>query len=301
MYLWNEFNIAVDTLNKKNDCFVRYLFSNLGNEKIVLNFINAVMDNLNFKTFETLEILNPFNLHKYLNSKESVVDIKCTADTGEVVIIEIQLQGNETFIKRTLFYWASNYSLNLNKGDDYNKLLPVISINILDFVLFDGIEDCYSCYILKELKHDKILTDHCQFHFLELPKFNYDKQLNKDLNSWYKFFIGGERMSNLIKENTIFDEVDKKCKSFISENPLLDAYKIKEAEEYFQRETLHREWEKGIEQGIEKGIGIGREEGREEGKKYSTLIIAKAMKDKGMDANTIIELTGLSIEEIKNL
>ena len=112
-------------------------------------------------------------------------------------------------------------------------------------------------------------------------------------------------MSNLIKENTIFDEVDKKCKSFISENPLLDVYKIKEAEEYFQRETLHREWEKGIEQGIEKGIekGIeqGIEKGIEKGKKYSTLIIAKAMKDKGMDANTIIELTGLNEEEINNL
>ena len=297
----NEFNITVDTLNKKNDCFVRYLFSNLGNEKIVLNFVNAVMANLNFKTFETLEILNPFNLQKYLNSKESVVDIKCTADTGEVVIIEIQLQGNETFIKRTLFYWASNYSLNLNKGDDYNKLLPVISINILDFVLFEGIEDCYSCYILKELKHNKILTDHCQFHFLELPKFNYDKQLNKDLNSWYKFFIGGEKMSNIIKENTIFDEVDRKCKSFISENPLLDVYKIKEAEEYFQRETLHREWEKGIEKGIEQGIEKGIEQGIEKGKKYSTLIIAKAMKDKGMDANTIMELTGLNEEEINNL
>ena len=108
-------------------------------------------------------------------------------------------------------------------------------------------------------------------------------------------------MSNLIKENTIFDEVDKKCKSFISENPLLDVYKIKEAEEYFQRETLHREWEKGIEKGIEQGIEKGIEKGREEGKKYSTLIIAKAMKDKGMDANTIMELTGLSIEEIENL
>ncbi|WP_347292261.1 Rpn family recombination-promoting nuclease/putative transposase, partial [uncultured Brachyspira sp.] len=211
----------------------------------------------------------------------SVVDIKCTADTGEVVIIEIQLQGNETFIKRTLFYWASNYSLNLNKGDDYNKLLPVISINILDFILFDGIEDCYSCYILKELKHNKILTDHCQFHFLELPKFNHNKKLNKDLNSWYKFFIGGERMSNLIKENTIFDEVDKKCKSFISENPLLDVYKIKEAEEYFQKETLHKELEKG--------------------KKYSTLIIAKAMKEDGTDFKLISKYTGLSIEEIEKL
>lgn len=92
-------------------------------------------------------------------------------------------------------------------------------------------------------------------------------------------------MSNLIKENTIFDEVDKKCKSFISENPLLDVYKIKEAEEYFQRETLHKELEKGIEQG----------------KKYSTLIIAKSMKEDGTDFKLISKYTGLSIEEIENI
>ena len=96
-------------------------------------------------------------------------------------------------------------------------------------------------------------------------------------------------MSNLIKENTIFDEVDKKCKSFISENPLLDVYKIKEAEEYFQKETLHKELEKGIEKGIEKG------------KKYSTLIIAKAMKEDGTDFKLISKYTGLSIEEIEKL
>ena len=41
--------------------------------------------------------------------------------------------------------------------------------------------------------------------------------------------------------------------------------------------------------------------GIEEGKKYSRLIIAKAMKDKGMDTNTIMELTGLNEEEIKKL
>ena len=86
--------ITVETLNKKNDCFVRYLFSNLGNENIVLNFINSAMSNLNFKTFVKLEILNPFNLQKYLNSKESIVDIKCITDTDEIVMIEIQLQGN---------------------------------------------------------------------------------------------------------------------------------------------------------------------------------------------------------------
>ena len=41
-YLKNSKNeiITVDTLNKKNDCFVRYLFSDKGNENIVLDFIN---------------------------------------------------------------------------------------------------------------------------------------------------------------------------------------------------------------------------------------------------------------------
>ena len=44
--------ITIDSLNKKNDCFIRYLFSDEGNENIVLDFINGVMTNLNFQTFK---------------------------------------------------------------------------------------------------------------------------------------------------------------------------------------------------------------------------------------------------------
>ena len=50
-------------------------------------------------------------------------------------------------------------------------------------------------------------------HFIELPKFNLKyinkiDKLHKELISWVKFFTG-ENMSNLIKENTIFEEVEK--------------------------------------------------------------------------------------------
>lgn len=160
--------ITVDTLNKKNDCFIRYLFSDAGNENIVLDFINGVMIDLNFKTFNKLEILNPFNLSKYLDGKESIVDAKCITDDNEIVIIEIQLQGNQSFIGRSLYYWANSYSSLLNKSDNYTKLAPVISINILDFMIFDDIADFHSCYLLKEIKHNKILTDHCMMHYIEL-------------------------------------------------------------------------------------------------------------------------------------
>ena len=48
--------ITIDNLNKKNDCFIRYLFSDEGNENIVLDFINGVMIDLNFQTFNMINV-----------------------------------------------------------------------------------------------------------------------------------------------------------------------------------------------------------------------------------------------------
>ena len=79
-YLKNSENqiITVDTLNKKNDCFVRYLFSDIGNENIVLDFINGVMIDSNFKTFSNVEILNSFNLTKYFYLSKRNTYLKTT-------------------------------------------------------------------------------------------------------------------------------------------------------------------------------------------------------------------------------
>ena len=286
--------ITIDSLNKKNDCFIRYLFSDEGNENIVLDFINGVMIDLNFQTFNNVVILNPsptagfsLNLTKYLDGKESIVDVKCITEDNQTVIIEIQLQGNQYFIRRSLYYWANSYSSLLNKSENYTKLSPVISINVLDFVLFNDIKDFHSCYLLKEIKHNKILTDHCMLHYIELPKFNLNNDKEK-LSSWIKFFKG-ENMSNLIKENNIFEEVEKRCQSFIDSDPLINAYRKKEWNEYFYKDMMNVEREEGIKEGIEKGI---------EKQNYT---IAKSMKKDGADINLISKYTGLSIEEIEKL
>lgn len=96
-------------------------------------------------------------------------------------------------------------------------------------------------------------------------------------------------MENLIKENTIFNEVERRCKSFISDNPLLDAYRKKEIDEYFYEDTMKRERQKGFNEGIEKG------------KFEQQKIIAKSLKISGMDIEFISKNTGLSIEEIEKL
>ena len=286
--------ITIDNLNKKrlkpafgDDCFIRYLFSDEGNENIVLDFINGVMIDLNFQTFNNVVILNPFNLTKYLDGKESIVDVKCITEDNQTVIIEIQLQGNQYFIRRSLYYWANSYSSLLNKSENYTKLSPIISINVLDFVLFNDIKDFHSCYLLKEIKHNKILTDHCMLHYIELPKFNLNNDKEK-LSSWIKFFKG-ENMSNLIKENNIFEEVEKRCQSFIDSDPLINAYRKKEWNEYFYKDMMNVEREEGIK------------EGKLEGIKERNYSIAKNLKKAGSDIKFISEITGLTIDEIKKL
>ena len=290
--------ITIDNLNKNrlkpafgDDCFIRYLFSDEGNENIVLDFINGVMIDLNFQTFNNVIILNPFNLTKYLDGKESIVDVKCITEDNQTVIIEIQLQGNQYFIRRSLYYWANSYSSLLNKSENYTKLSPVISINVLDFILFNDIKDFHSCYLLKEIKHNKILTDHCMLHYIELPKFNLNNDKEK-LSSWIKFFKG-ENMSNLIKENNIFEEVEKRCQSFIDSDPLINAYRKKEWNKYFYKDMMNVEREEGIKEGKLEGI--------KEGEKNKAISMAKSMKAKNMDINLISEITGLNIEEVNKL
>ena len=92
-------------------------------------------------------------------------------------------------------------------------------------------------------------------------------------------------MSNLIKENNIFEEVEKRCQSFIDSDPLINAYRKKEWNEYFYKDMMNVEREEGIKEGIEK-------------RNYT---IAKSMKKDGADINLISKYTGLTIKEIKKL
>ena len=57
----------------------------------------------------------------------------------------------------------------------------------------------------------------------------------------------------------------------------------------------------GKEEGLKEGHKKGRAEGREEGAKQKSFDIAKRMLEKGIDIETISELTGLIAEEVSML
>ena len=68
-----------------------------------------------------------------------------------------------------------------------------------------------------------------------------------------------------------------------------------------KRESIAEGKEIGMKEGMEKGMEKGREEGRAEGMNLRSLEIARKMLAKGMDEASIMDMTGLTAEEIKLL
>ena len=279
--------------NALNDCFVRYFFTDKGGEKVLLDFINAVMISADMKTFKAVEILNPFNLKKNYSDKETIVDVKCITKNGTVVIIEVQLSGNSRFPERILYYWAANYSKLLKKGEEYEDLTPVISINLLNFNLNKNDKNVHSCYMIYDIKSERLLTDHLQIHIIELKKFKFkDNDLKKDLNYWLGFFTTKnmeEYMSEIVKEKPIMEEAHKRYNNFIRSRLMMSEYEKKEIYQYDKQITLEEKRREGKAEGIKEGI---------EKRNYT---IAKSMKKDGADINLISKYTGLTIKEIEKL
>ena len=297
------------TFNALNDYFVRYFFTDKGGEKVLLDFINAVMISADMKTFKAVEILNPFNLKRNYKDKETIVDVKCITKNGTVVIIEVQLSGNSRFPERILYYWAANYSKLLKKGEEYEDLTPVISINLLNFNLNKNDKNVHSCYMIYDTKNKRLLTDHLQIHIIELKKFKFkDNDLKKDLNYWLGFFTTKdmeEYMSEIVKEKPIMEEAHKRYNNFIRSRLMMSEYEKKEIYQYDKQITLEEKRQEGIKEGMKKGIEKGKLEGIiegvERGKLAEQISMAKIMKKDGADINLISKYTGLSIEEIRKL
>ena len=283
--------------NALNDCFVRYFFTDKGGEKVLLDFINAVMISADMKTFKAVEILNPFNLKRNHKDKETIVDVKCITKNGTVVIIEVQLSGNSRFPERILYYWSANYSKLLKKGEEYEDLTPVISINLLNFNLNKVNKNVHSCYMIYDTKNKRLLTDHLQIHIIELKKFKFkDNDLKKDLNYWLGFFTTNNMeayMSEIVKEKPIMEEAHKRYNNFIRSRLMMSEYEKKEIYQYDKQITLKEERQEGIKE--------GRREGKIEGERDKSILIAKNLKKAGLDIKFISENTGLTIKEIEKL
>ena len=218
-----------------------------------------------------------------LDDKVGILDIKAKIDNNINCNIELQVVDKKNIEKRILYYWSKMYSKSIKEGENYEKLEKTIVILITDYELkgLKEIKKYMTKWNIREEEYQKIiLTDVMEIYIMELPKFKkYKEKEDNKLNSWVKFIEEPEVVD--VKEN---EEIGKAKK-------VLEEISQDEHERYLAE--LRQKYimdKKAIEDaGFDKGM------------EKKTIDIAKKMIEKNMEIKDIMELTGLTEEEIKNL
>ena len=156
------------------------------------------------------------------------------------------------------------------------------------------------------------------FTFIELPKFTPHSIADKRMMVlWLRFLTEinsntKEIPADLLNDPEIGKAVDELEISGFSDAELRAYDKFWDSVSV-ERTLIDDSYRKGKEEGMEKGIaegmemGIkqgmekGREEGMEKGMSQRSLEIARKMLAKGMDEASVMDMTGLTAEEIKLL
>ena len=234
-----------------------------------------------------------------LDDKVGILDIKAKIDNNINCNIELQVVDKKNIEKRILYYWSKMYSKSIKEGENYEKLEKTIAILITDYELkgLKEIKKYMTKWNIREEEYQKIiLTDVMEIYIMELPKFKkYKEKEDNKLNSWVKFIeepevVDMKENEEIVKAKKVLEEISQdeheRYLAELRQKYIMDKKAIEDAG-----------FDKGLETGIEQGIQQGIQQGKEE----KTIDIAKKMIEKNMEIKDIMELTGLTEEEIKNL
>ncbi len=171
-----------------------FIFKKLlaGDTGILTDLLNAVLGLPKNRRIRSVRVKNPVILPEEITQKYIILDILATDGTGRSYEIEMQVCRHGSYPKRALYYLSRIYAGQLESGEDYEKLKPVIGIHFLDYEMFPDNEDFHFRFEMRDVRHPKLsLTDDMSLHIFELPKFERimkNRQMRDALGEWLHFF-----------------------------------------------------------------------------------------------------------------
>ena len=144
--------------------------------------------------------------------------------------------------------------------------------------------------------HNK-LTDHIEIHFLELPKFTLkDMRKIRASEAWIAYFSGKyskEELEEIAMTTPAIKEAVEFEDTFLQNKIERRAYEQREKaiRDYYSYMSAFKE--EGLEQGLQEGITLGM--------KKANINTAINLLKLGVDVDTIVKGTGLSIQDVEAL
>lgn len=290
----------VRRLKPLNDIIFKKLFGENEVKDNLVAFLNAILNRRDREKLVTLEIVDNKELTRELiNDKIGILDVRAKTEDGTQIDIEVQLTNQYNMDKRTLFYWGRLFNEKIAKGEDYNKLEKVITINILDFEYIELEKFHTKFHLWEDGEKHYMLTDLVEIHFIEVPKFNKmeNKNLKGDkLQRWLTFLnkdVPEEKLKELMEMDKDIKRAEKRLEYLSSDKETIEIYKARE-------KSLH-ERANMINGARKEGEKIGEQRGIQRGIQKRDIELIRNSLENGLTLDLISSITGRSIEEIKEI
>jgi predicted transposase/invertase (TIGR01784 family) len=267
----------------KNDVAFRKIFGNKKKTNILISFLNAVLQLEDTKRIAFVKIENPYQFPRIAGEKSSIIVVRATEESGRQFVIEMQVAEPDGFDKRVQYYASRDYSMQIDKGDDYTKLKPTIFIGILDFSYFTG-EDYLSYHsLLDEKTYENKLKD-IRFAFIELPKFKKKVGDIKSMIDKWTFFIKNAPNLDVIPDNVV-------------DEGLLEAYLDADRHKWNKADLIAYDNASIAEQDDRGKLTFAIRKGKEEERNANIL----GLYDNGVSLDVIALALKISVEEVKKV
>ena len=224
---------------------------------------------------------------KNKNDKQRRMDFVYRIDN---LSLDIELNLKPRPIKeRNINYLMSLHLRKFKKGNRYEDNYRTIQININNEMIDESEKVIEEYYFRKE--DGKEYAKNIGFYVVNIPnikKIWYNKEdeefekykymlsfFETNVDMIRRIYEGDEVVMDIINKQEEFSRDNEEWETFRSENELEEEYQL--------------------------GIEYAKEEGKKEGIEEGIKKVVKSMLDKNMDIKNIIDITGLSEEEVKRI
>lgn len=269
----------------KLDIIFKRLFADERNSDILHAFISDILD-IPYDSINKIAIQNPELIPYGADEKFSRLDLKLEVN-DKLINVEMQINDDGYFRDRALYYWSRLFTSELKEGENYSLLKQSISINIINFNMFEC-TDFHSAFVIMEENRHELLSDKCAIHFFELKKINKKPNPSNKKELWMQLINAESEEELEMLSDTKVPAIEKAVNVIIdmsNDSKIREEARIREKALHDKATALKTATDRGIAEGMKIGMNKGRAEGRAEG---IAEIIAK-LRAKGFTEDEIQE------------
>ena len=286
-------------------------------KNLVISLLNALLPLEDDEHVETIEYWPAEKIPDRTEAeKYSIVDVCCKDNKKREFIVEMQMSWTDSFKKRVLLNASKAYVAQSNKGGDYELLQPVYALNFVNENFMKDVDDYYHYYHLVHDKYTDKVIDGLHLIFVELKKFKPQTFTEKKMQVlWLRFLteindktreVPAELLENAevrealeIVERAAFSDAEMRAYDKFWDNVSVNVT----LENARKREINAAKKEIAEAKAKAEEAKAEAEEAKAEAEeaKEKILTAARKMKAKGYAVEAIIDITGLTAEEIEGL